>query len=57
MRAQGLTVAQELRCDRYAECSALTGELMNEVIEDIARTAAKTTTEKGGRSDGGCGVM
>ncbi len=35
----------------------MTGELMNEVIEDIARTAAKTTTEVGGRSDGGCGLM
>ena len=46
-----------MRCDRYAECSATTGELMSEVIEDIARTAAKTTTEAGGLSDGGCMVM
>ena len=53
---QGLKVAQDLRCDRYAECSATTGELMNEVIEDIARTAAKTTTIAGGLSDGGCTV-
>lgn len=30
---------------------------MNEVIEDIARTAAKTTTEAGGLSNGGCAVM
>ena len=50
-------MAQELRCDRYAECSATTGELMNEVIEDIARTAAKTTTENGAKSTGGCVVM
>ena len=50
-------MAQNLRCDRYAECSAATGELMNEVIEDIARTAAKTTTEAGGLSNGGCAVM
>ena len=53
----GLRVAQDLRCDRYAECSAVTGELMNEVIEDIARTAAKTTTEAGGLSQGGCTIM
>lgn len=54
---EGLRVAQELRADRYAECSAQTGELMDQVIEDVARTAARTTTEAGGRSDGGCGVM
>lgn len=50
--------AQEMRCDRYAECSALTGELMHEVFEDIAKVAALTTTEKGGQSQGStCGVM
>jgi len=54
---EGLKVAQDLRCDRYAECSATTGELMNQVIEDIARTAAKTTTEAGGLSQGGCVAM
>ena len=54
---EGLRVAQELRCDRYAECSAVEGELMNEVIEDIARTAAKTTTKDGGLTQGGCGIM
>ena len=57
MPEEGVRVAQELRCDRYAECSALTGELMNEVIEDVARVAAKTTTEAGGKTLGGCGVM
>lgn len=50
-------MAQDLRCDRYAECSAITGELMNEVIEDIARTAAKTTTEAGAVSKGECAMM
>ena len=55
--AKGYRIAQEMRCDRYAECSALTGELMDEVSEDIARTAAKTTTEAGGLSSGGCGLM
>ena len=46
-----------MRCDRYAECSALTGELVNEVFEDVARCAALTTTEKGGLTEGGCAVM
>ena len=54
---EGLKVAQEMRCDRYAECSAVTGELMKEVMEDVARTAAKTTTEDGGTSLGGCRIM
>jgi Ras homolog gene family, member A len=47
-----------MRCDRYAECSALTGELMQEVFEDIARVAALTTTDKGGLSEGPtCSLM
>jgi len=50
MPQEGLRAAQEMRCDRYAECSALTGELMWEVLEDITRTAARTTTENGGLS-------
>ncbi|GAB1734906.1 hypothetical protein NU195Hw_g7405t1 [Hortaea werneckii] len=55
---EALRLAQEMRCDRYCECSALTGELFREVVEDLARTAALTTTEKGGRTEGwGCGVM
>ena len=54
---EGHRVAQEMRCDRYAECSAMTGELMNQVFEDIAKVAAKTTTEDGAVSQGGCIVM
>lgn len=46
-----------MRCDRYAECSSATGELLKEVMEDIAKTAAKTTTEGGGQSQGGCSLM
>lgn len=58
MPQEGLRVAQEMRCDRYAECSALTGELCKQVLEDVARTAARTTTEKGAKSDGTpCTVM
>ncbi|MCJ1414406.1 hypothetical protein MMC32_000732 [Xylographa parallela] len=54
---EGYRVAQEMRCDRYAECSAVTGEFMSEVFEDIARLAARTTTERGALAEGACGVM
>lgn len=58
MPEEGLRASSEMRCDRYAECSALTGELLWEAVEDITRTAAGTTTEKGGFSDGpGCSLM
>jgi Ras homolog gene family, member A len=58
MPQEGLRIAQEMRCDRYAECSALTGELCKQVLEDIARTAARTTTEKGAKSDApSCSLM
>jgi Ras family protein A len=58
MPQEGLGLATEGLCDRYAECSALTGELCREVLEDVARTCAKTTTEKGAKSDGmACAIM
>ncbi|KAK5003865.1 hypothetical protein LTR28_009646 [Elasticomyces elasticus] len=47
---EGVRVAQEMRCDRYCECSARTGELCREVFEDVAKTAAMTTTREGGRT-------
>jgi Ras family protein A len=50
-------IAQEMRCDKYMECSAATGELMTEAFEDICRSAAATATEAGGQSDGGCNLM
>lgn len=52
-------IAQELRCDKYIECSAVSGELMKEAWEDICRTAALTTKKDGlqGLSEGGCEVM
>jgi Ras family protein A len=51
-------IAQELRCDKYMECSAVSGELVQEVVEDVCRTGIATVTEDGGGlSEGGCGVM
>ncbi|KAL1837647.1 hypothetical protein VTJ49DRAFT_3546 [Mycothermus thermophilus] len=50
-------VATELRADRYMECSAVTGELMTLVFDDICSTALKTVTPEGGQSEGGCVVM
>ena len=57
MPQEGVRVAQEMRADRYAECSAVTGELCQEVLEDISKTAAMTTTAKGGKTEAGCVVM
>lgn len=61
---EGYRVAQEMRCDRYLECSAVTGELVAEVFEDVCRTAALAAGQKGrgdegggGLSEGGCGIM
>ncbi|KAJ5760473.1 Rho-like small GTPase [Penicillium odoratum] len=50
-------IAQELRCDRYAECSAMTGELLAETFEDLSRLAGMSTTSKGGQGDGGCNIL
>ncbi|KAI0162717.1 P-loop containing nucleoside triphosphate hydrolase protein [Pestalotiopsis sp. NC0098] len=50
-------VAQEMRADKYAECSATTGELFKLAFEEIFSTAMKTTTAAGGQSEGGCVAM
>jgi GTPase SAR1 family protein len=50
-------VAQEMRADKYMECSAVTGELVEEVFDDICTTALKTITPDGGQNEGGCSVM
>lgn len=50
-------VAQEMRADKYMECSAVTGELLGETFEDICTTAVQTTTPKGGQSEGACKLM
>jgi Ras homolog gene family, member A len=51
-------VAQEMRADRYVECSAVTGELVQMAFEDICSTAVKTRSAKGGgQSEGGCTIQ
>jgi hypothetical protein len=52
MPHEGLQAAQRMLCDHYAECSALTGELCREVLQDVARTCAKTTTKDGAKGGG-----
>ncbi|TLD11026.1 hypothetical protein PgNI_05737, partial [Pyricularia grisea] len=54
---EGYRVSQEMRADRYMECSAVTGELLSETFEDLYLTAVKTTTAEGGQSEGACAVM
>ncbi|KAK3683815.1 P-loop containing nucleoside triphosphate hydrolase protein [Podospora appendiculata] len=50
-------IAAEMRADKYMECSAVTGELLSEVFEDICMTAVRTKSLDGGQSDGGCTAM
>lgn len=51
-------IAQEMRCDKYMECSAVSGELLREVWEDVCGTAVGSVKiEGGGLSTGGCGIM
>ncbi|KAL9114066.1 MAG: hypothetical protein Q9227_001838 [Pyrenula ochraceoflavens] len=55
---EGHGMATELRCDRYAECSALTGELVREALEDASKMAVMTTKNEGGQSRGpACVIM
>ncbi|KAH4607225.1 hypothetical protein HBI52_117880 [Parastagonospora nodorum] len=58
MPPEGVQTAQRMLCDLYAECSALTGELCREVLEDVAKTCAKTTTTTGAKGNhDACAVM
>ncbi|KAI0856547.1 P-loop containing nucleoside triphosphate hydrolase protein [Xylaria cubensis] len=54
---EGYKVSQSMRADKYVECSAVTGELLKLTFEEICNTAAKTKTEAGGQSEGGCRLM
>ncbi|KAF3766309.1 P-loop containing nucleoside triphosphate hydrolase protein [Cryphonectria parasitica EP155] len=50
-------VAQAVRADRYIECSALNGDLLDIAYEDLLDVVAQTASEEGGQSSGGCAVM
>jgi hypothetical protein len=50
-------IAQEMRTDKYMECSAVTGELLPETFEDIYLAAVKSTTAEGAQSEGACTLM
>lgn len=52
-------IAQDLRCDAYLECSAVTGELISQVREDLCRKAVERARadEEGRGSWGGCVVV
>ncbi|ROW17041.1 hypothetical protein VPNG_01014 [Cytospora leucostoma] len=54
---EATAVASAIRADRYAECSAVTGELLQLAFEEICQMAAMTSTAEGGQSAGGCCVM
>ncbi|KAI1108664.1 P-loop containing nucleoside triphosphate hydrolase protein [Nemania sp. NC0429] len=54
---EGYKVSQEMRADKYVECSATTGELLKEAFEEICQTAVQTKTDAGGQSEGGCSLM
>jgi Ras homolog gene family, member A len=57
MPQEGLSVAQSLRLDVYAECSAETGELCREVMEDIAKLALKVVRGETGGGVVGAGCV
>ncbi|KAI3323924.1 P-loop containing nucleoside triphosphate hydrolase protein [Xylariaceae sp. AK1471] len=54
---EGYKVSQDMRADKYVECSAVTGELLKLAFEEICATAAQTTSEAGEQSDGGCTLL
>ncbi|EPE06273.1 transforming protein rho [Ophiostoma piceae UAMH 11346] len=53
---EAYNLSSQLRADMYLECSAVTGELMPQVMEDISKRALRTTADDG-QSDGGCTIM
>lgn len=54
---EAVRVAQEMRVDKYAECSAVTGELLQLAFEDVCQMAVQTATAGGAQSEGSCAVM
>ncbi|KAI0025250.1 P-loop containing nucleoside triphosphate hydrolase protein [Xylariomycetidae sp. FL0641] len=50
-------IAQEIRVDRYIECSAITGALLKLAFEELCKAVAKTVSDEGGQSEGGCVIL
>ena len=46
MPEEGVQTAQAMRVDRYAECSAVTGELMWEAVQDLTKMAAQAAVDR-----------
>ncbi|KAI9659196.1 MAG: hypothetical protein M1831_003778 [Alyxoria varia] len=58
MPQEAVRIAQEMRCDRYGECSVVTGELVGLVMEDIVKLAIATVMdEHGGKSQASACVI
>lgn len=53
---EGMKMAQGMRCERYMECSAETGELVRECMQDIAIVAVSKQKGEVGEG-GGCSIM
>ncbi|KAI2611107.1 P-loop containing nucleoside triphosphate hydrolase protein [Hypoxylon fragiforme] len=54
---EAYNVSQEMRVDKYVECSAVTGELLKLAFEEICDVAVKTATPDGGQTEGGCVIL
>jgi hypothetical protein len=54
---EGYKISQDMRADKYVECSAVTGELLKLAFEEICTTAVHATSEAGEQTDGGCTLL
>ena len=54
---EALRISQEMRTDRYMECSAVTGELLELAFKDLSEMAVRTTDPGGAQTEGGCSIM
>jgi Ras homolog gene family, member A len=57
MPNEAYAVAQTMRADRYVECSAVTGELLQLAFEDICATAVEAAFLRSGTNAGGCSIL
>lgn len=58
MPQEALAAAQGMRADRYAECSALTGECWDVCAQDVLGMAVRSVRDDGGRTQGAqCSTM